>query len=94
MKAKKSKKEEIGTSIEMKVGAIWKRQLGINGIKAQSDFFEMGGDSILALNMLFEVGAAFAIDLPPGILFENPTLGAFCSAVASLQAEHPRAKRR
>lgn len=46
------------------------------------DYFALGGDSLKAIWMIGECNARFGIDLPLGVLFENPTPARFAQAVA------------
>ena len=61
---------------------IWAELLDRDEMGPDSDFFDLGGDSILALNMLFRIHGELGVELPPGILFESSSLGAFIAAVA------------
>lgn len=61
--------------------AIWAKELGAPEIAANGDFFELGGDSLRMLMMLFEVKAAFGVEISPGVLFQDPTLSGFSRAI-------------
>lgn len=63
------------------IRSIWMDLLGCKHLSSEGDFFELGGDSIMALNMLFEVGTTFEIELLPNALFDNPTFGPFAISV-------------
>ena len=69
------------TTTEAVVAKIWEKDLLAPGIGSNSDFFELGGDSLRMLNMLFHVKGALGVELPPGALFENSSLRAFCLVV-------------
>ena len=69
------------STIEHSVRSIWVKFLNLENIDHEGDFFELGGDSILALNMLFETSAELGVDIPPVALFENPTLREFSKFV-------------
>lgn len=73
------------------VVSVWSEFLGSDALRPDSDFFELGGDSIAALNMLFALGSELGVELPPGALFENSTLGGFTAFVEeALTSERPR----
>jgi acyl carrier protein len=69
-------------STKQTIAAIWARTLNCAAPGPDSDFFESGGDSIVALNMLFEIGEVLGVELSPVILFENPSFGALVAAVS------------
>ncbi len=56
---------------------IWAAVLSTEAPEWDDDFFDMGGDSLLATNLVLRVERALGRDLPPGILFEAPAFGAF-----------------
>lgn len=51
---------------------IWERLLNLNGIDENTHFFEAGGDSLSALNLLLEVEDLFNISLPNDFLANHP----------------------
>ncbi|KAK6359366.1 large subunit of alpha-aminoadipate reductase [Orbilia brochopaga] len=62
---------------------IWKGLLPLVTEKIQltDGFFELGGHSILATRMIFEVRNRFAAEIPLGLVFKQPTLGALATEV-------------
>lgn len=72
--------------LEDAVHGIWADILGLDNISPDSDFFDLGGDSILALNMLFRVHGDLGVELPPDTLFENPSLRLFTAAVSEAKS--------
>jgi thioesterase domain-containing protein/acyl carrier protein len=53
---------------------IWKRVLGTEAISAYDDFFNLGGHSMLALELFAEIDEEFGVSLPLSVLFEAPTV--------------------
>lgn len=74
-------REEGLTPTESVVAGIWAGELTAAQISPESNFFELGGDSLLALNVLFLIGERFAIEMPPGSLMEAPTLREICRRI-------------
>ncbi|NEQ29719.1 MAG: SDR family NAD(P)-dependent oxidoreductase, partial [Leptolyngbya sp. SIO4C5] len=62
------------TPIEQKTAEIWQQYLGITNIGIHDHFFELGGDSLLATQVIAAMRQAFAVDLPLHSLFETPTV--------------------
>lgn len=53
--------------------SIWKDILGISNISNDSDFFELGGDSLQMMTVLFRISQDMGIELDPGVIFDGPT---------------------
>ena len=58
--------------IESQVASIWQELLGIRGIGVLDDFLELGGDSLLAGQVISRVRADFAVEINTQKLFDNP----------------------
>ncbi|EJT49590.1 aminoadipate-semialdehyde dehydrogenase [Trichosporon asahii var. asahii CBS 2479] len=61
------------------------------------NFFDLGGHSILATRLIFEIRKAFVVDAPLGLVFEKPTIEQLAAAVddlsnAGLDAHEPENK--
>jgi acetoacetyl-CoA synthetase len=67
---------------------IWQRVLQLPSIGVEDDFFELGGDSLLALQLFTEIGKACDRELPPVTIYQARTI----SSLASL-LEQPTAPR-
>ncbi len=75
---------------EQQLAAIWSEVLGLDRVGGHDNFFDLGGNSLLALRLISRVRAAFAIDLPLVTLFTAPTVAALATAVEKMQGEsHP-----
>ena len=57
---------------EQQLAAIWSEVLGLDRVGGHDNFFDLGGNSLLALRLISRVRAAFAIDLPLVTLFTAP----------------------
>ncbi len=60
--------------IEEVVAAIWAEVLGLNQIGVHSDFFEMGGHSLRATQVISRLYKIFGVELPLRAIFEAPTV--------------------
>jgi NADPH:quinone reductase-like Zn-dependent oxidoreductase/NAD(P)-dependent dehydrogenase (short-subunit alcohol dehydrogenase family) len=58
---------------EVRVLAIWEELLGVSGIGADDNFFELRGDSLLAAQVTSRLYAALQVKLPLSSVFEHPT---------------------
>jgi acyl-CoA synthetase (AMP-forming)/AMP-acid ligase II len=62
------------TPDEMVLADIWSRILGVEVVGIQDDFFRLGGDSILATQVVAHVRQIMGVELSPIAMFETPTI--------------------
>ncbi len=60
--------------LEDNLAALWTEALGIHGIGADDNLFELGGDSLLAIRLLARVRKAYAVDIHPAAFFKAPRI--------------------
>ena len=53
---------------------IWEQLLGIRPIRLDQNYFDLGGDSPLAVQLFAQIEKAFKVKLPLATLFEAPTI--------------------
>jgi len=53
---------------------LWQRVLQREPIGAEENFFDLGGDSTLAVELLNEVSKLCGRDLPPVMIYQTPTI--------------------
>jgi acyl carrier protein len=59
---------------ESRLVEIWARVLGLNSVGIHDDFFALGGDSILATQVVSQVRKVMQVELSQVSLFEMPTV--------------------
>lgn len=64
-----------------RVAAIWTDLLSTEHVEADTDFFEVGGHSLLAVEVMIRIQEEFGIDIALGTMFEHTTLEAVVSQV-------------
>ncbi|CAZ85576.1 unnamed protein product [Tuber melanosporum] len=71
------------TPVQKDLRDIWQGLLthSTTPIGLDDNFFDIGGHSILATRMIFEVRKKFVTDVPLGSIFKHPTLGALASEI-------------
>ncbi|TRM60442.1 hypothetical protein BD626DRAFT_407533 [Schizophyllum amplum] len=76
-----------GSSTEEALQAIWSRILpnAPQPVPIDESFFDLGGHSILATRLVFEIRKTFAVDAPLGLIFEQPTIEGLVGAVDTLR---------
>jgi acyl carrier protein len=70
-----------GSETEERLAAIWQGLLGLRKVGIHDDFFQLGGHSLLGLQLLARVKAAFAIELPLRALFDTPTIAGLAAVI-------------
>jgi len=72
------------TAIEAELLAIWTSVLGIKRIARSDSFFELGGDSLLAIRLLGQIRDRWNIDLSMAELFDSPTVAGAATQIESV----------
>ncbi|HEY9884364.1 MAG TPA: AMP-binding protein, partial [Thermosynechococcaceae cyanobacterium] len=72
---------------EAQLTAIWEAALGIQPIGIQNNFFELGGDSLKAVQILTQIETQFGKRLPITAPLEAPTIEALAKLLRSDEAE-------
>ncbi|HWG99355.1 MAG TPA: condensation domain-containing protein, partial [Pilimelia sp.] len=62
------------TAAERAVAEIWAEVLGVERVGATDNFFALGGDSILSIQITSRLRAAFGVPVSPRALFTTPTV--------------------
>ncbi len=60
--------------IEEKIADIWQQLLGIKQVGIHDNFFQLGGDSLIAVQVMSRLRNTFSIQLSVANLFEYPTI--------------------
>ena len=75
------------TPAEAALTTIWSQVLRLDRVSTTDNFFEIGGDSILSIQVIARAREA-GLGLSPRQLFENPTITALASAATPLNAQN------
>lgn len=75
------------TPTEEAMRTIWARVLpnAPSPIPVDENFFDLGGHSILATRLIFEIRKTFVVDAPLGLVFDKPTIKDLAAAIDSLR---------
>jgi amino acid adenylation domain-containing protein len=69
------------TQTEQALSEIWASLLGLDRVGTQDDFFDLGGNSLVATQVVSRIRHAFKIELSVRALFENPTVNELAATV-------------
>jgi len=81
------------TETEQAVAAIWAELLKVEQVDRKDDFFDLGGDSLLAIRAVARIRDVFGVDLQTRTLFENPTIGDLTAVLADAKGSRGNAPR-
>ncbi len=79
-----------GGSIERRLAEIWQRVLGIEKVGVNDNFFDLGGNSLIGLQLVTEIGRELGIEVVPVTLFESPTVASLARQLAPAKEEEER----
>ncbi|HMJ13472.1 MAG TPA: SDR family NAD(P)-dependent oxidoreductase, partial [Polyangiaceae bacterium] len=74
--------------VERELVSMWRELLGVGEVGAHDDFFELGGQSLIAVRLFNKIRRRYSVDLPLSTLFEAPTI-ARCAEVIREEAGLP-----
>lgn len=69
--------------LERDLAQLWAETLRFESIGVHDQFFDLGGDSLLALRLLAKVRQQFTSEVPAVVLFEQGTVAAMAEAIRS-----------
>lgn len=76
--------QEPETAVEKELAAIWKTVLHTENISRNDNYFELGGDSLLATQLNAEINKKFNINLSLEKIFSNPIFAEQAISIASM----------
>jgi amino acid adenylation domain-containing protein len=75
------------TPDEAMLAGIWAEILDLKPVGVHDNFFDLGGNSLLATQVISRVRNVFQVELPLRTLFETPTVADVAKAIAQSRAE-------
>ncbi|WP_260859854.1 amino acid adenylation domain-containing protein [Streptomyces cupreus] len=69
--------------VEARLGDLWKTALKRDFVSVHDDFFELGGNSLIAVALVRRINDAFGSALPLQVLFEATTVAKLAEAVSA-----------
>ena len=81
--------EEPDNEIEKSIAAVWSSVLGINKLGAGDSFIELGGNSLLAIQVISGLGEEFGVEIEANEFVKHATIRAQAELIlAKILAEH------
>ncbi|MBR8835476.1 MAG: amino acid adenylation domain-containing protein [Stigonema ocellatum SAG 48.90 = DSM 106950] len=75
------------TLVEKQIVTQWMKVLGIENIGINENFFELGGNSLKAAQLIAYIRETFSVELPVRCLFEKPTVEGLAQSIQTLHQE-------
>ena len=72
---------EPRTPVERELVGIWQRLLAVGRVGIRDDFFDLGGHSLIALQVVGEAERALDRPVPLSLIFECPTIEDLAAAI-------------
>jgi phthiocerol/phenolphthiocerol synthesis type-I polyketide synthase E len=73
------------TGLEASLAALWTSVLGVEQVGADQDFFSLGGNSLVAIQLIAQIRKAEGVRLPIRVLFEAPTIALLAARIEELR---------
>ncbi|MCY7295530.1 non-ribosomal peptide synthetase [Alteromonas sp. a30] len=80
-------KQDKPKSTQDRVNQLWLEHLNLSELNPDDDFFDLGGDSLIALGMIEDINNIFSTDISANILYDNPTLSKLTELVQHNQQQ-------
>ena len=80
-----------GPDTERRLAALWRVALGSAEVGTHDNFFDLGGNSLIGMQLMNSIGKEFGLTLPAVALFEAPTIGAMAAYLRERGAGAPPA---
>lgn len=75
------------TELERRVAGLWQASLGIDAVGVHDGFFELGGDSVFANQILVQLSRALEVELDPEAAFEDFTVATLAALAEAALVE-------
>ena len=66
--------KEPKTATEKTVASIWREMLMLERVGVNDNFFDLGGHSLLSMQIISRIYKALKVDLPVRVFFDSPTI--------------------
>jgi acyl carrier protein len=70
-----------GDDVLERMRAIWEQTLGAGSYGVDDDFFEIGGNSLSAIELMTNIRGRFGVELSIAALLDSPTISALAEAI-------------
>jgi acyl-CoA synthetase (AMP-forming)/AMP-acid ligase II/acyl carrier protein len=95
LQAPQQRRERVAprSSLETAVADVWEGVLACGGASMTDDFFEVGGDSLIAVRLVSELNHRLETSLPVQAVFEAPTIADLAGSIEAARRTEPHTRR-
>ena len=72
------------TPAEAAIATLWGDLLGVEGVGVHDNFFDLGGHSLLGMQLVARLRDLFRVEIPVRMLFDHPTITGLAFAIREL----------
>ncbi|MFF4619003.1 type I polyketide synthase [Nonomuraea jabiensis] len=76
-------------SLEARLTEMWCAEFGVESVRPDEDFFELGGDSFAAVGLVEEIRRGFSVDVGIAVIFDHPTVAELSAELRRLLSREP-----
>ncbi|WNF06405.1 non-ribosomal peptide synthetase [Brevibacillus borstelensis] len=69
------------TKTEEELTEVWKKMLNLDHVNADDNFFDLGGDSVIAIQLMSRINKRFSVEISPRRFFEEPTVASLARII-------------
>ncbi|MBJ7312897.1 SDR family NAD(P)-dependent oxidoreductase, partial [Rugamonas sp. CCM 8940] len=73
--------------VEATLARLWQELLAVEAVGAHDSFFELGGNSLRAMQLVARIRTGFDVEFPVAAMLDTPQLDAMAAHIAQLQRE-------
>jgi 3-oxoacyl-(acyl-carrier-protein) synthase/NAD(P)-dependent dehydrogenase (short-subunit alcohol dehydrogenase family)/acyl carrier protein len=73
--------------IEKQIASIWSDALGVGELGREDNFFDLGGDSLVAVKVISQIKRTWDIELSAVAMFELPTIAKLAETIRGVNGE-------
>lgn len=75
---------DLATDTEVQLSEMWADVLGVDSVSRGDNFFDLGGDSMLATRLVLTARRAWSVEFNVRLLVESPVLKDMASRIDEL----------
>ncbi|RKI65092.1 amino acid adenylation domain-containing protein, partial [Corallococcus sp. AB049A] len=75
--------------VEVRIATLWRERLAVDFVGRDDNFLELGGNSLMAAQLLNQLRDTFHVQVPLAALFEAPTVAGLASRIEPLLQQAP-----
>jgi acyl carrier protein len=72
------------TELEQKVAEVWNEVLRMEQVSIHANFFDLGGHSLIAAQLVSRLQQAFSVSIPLRLVFDSPTIAELAEGIEVL----------